>query len=312
MIISLKQAVELIKSGGVAAIPTETVYGLAADAFQIKAVKETFSLKGRPADNPLIVHISQTGHVEELAQNIPNDAFALLKTFWPGPLTLVLNKKNIVPDIVTGGLDTVAVRMPDHPVTRSLIDQTGPLTAPSANKSGSPSPTRASHILDDYNKTVAVLDGGPCKIGLESTVLDLTGTEPSILRPGYITAEMILNKTGIHVSQQEGISLQNRKSPGTRFTHYKPKASVSWLNEIPQNFSSRSYYLLHTRKTEKAGQNIHSYEGNFNAFARDLYDHFRTADHLSYSQILIETLPDEAGHPLIFALKDRINRAIGA
>jgi len=312
MIVSLEQAVELIKSGGVAAIPTETVYGLAADAFQIHAVKETFRLKGRPADNPLIVHISRLQHAEELAQNIPDAAYMLADIFWPGPLTLVLHKKNIVPDIVTGGLNTVAVRMPDHPLTLSLIDQTGPVTAPSANRSGSPSPTRARHVLDDYYGELAVLDGGHSKIGLESTVLDMSGEAPAILRPGYVTAAMIKEKSGISVSQESRKDVKTTRSPGTRYTHYKPKASVEWLDDLPKQLNSKTYYLLHSKKWDEPAKNIHSYYGDFSALAHDLYDHFRTADHLACSQIAIESLPENSSHPIIFALKDRIDKAIGS
>ena len=312
MIVSLEQAVELIKSGRVAAIPTETVYGLAADAFQIHAVKETFRLKGRPADNPLIVHISRLEHIEELAQNIPDEARKLADIFWPGPLTLVLHKKNIVPDIVTGGLNTVAVRMPDHPLTRSLIDQTGPVTAPSANKSGSPSPTRASHILDDYENNVAVLDGGPCEIGLESTVLDLSGEAPAILRPGFVTATMIQETSGISVLQDSQKVKKFPRSPGTRYTHYKPKATVEWFDVLPRQLNPDIYYLLHSKNYDEPAKNFHSYHGDFSGLAHDLYDHFRTADHLACSQIAIESLPENSSHPIIFALKDRIDKAIGS
>jgi L-threonylcarbamoyladenylate synthase len=310
MIVSLEQAVELIKSGGVAAIPTETVYGLAADAFQIQAVKETFRLKGRPADNPLIVHISRLEHVEELAQNIPDEVYKLADIFWPGPLTLVLHKKNIVPDIVTGGLNTVAVRMPDHPLTRSLIDQTGPVTAPSANRSGSPSPTRARHVLEDYHGEVAVLDGGHSRIGLESTVLDLSEEAPAILRPGFVTAAMIQEKSGISVLQDSRKEKKSHRSPGTRYTHYKPKASVKWFDVLPRQLNPNIYYLLHSKTYGKSAKNFHSYHGDFSALAHDLYDHFRTADHLACSQIAIESLPENSSHPIIFALKDRIDKAI--
>ncbi len=312
MIISLEKAVELIRSGDVVAIPTETVYGLAADAFHPEAVKKTFTLKGRPPENPLIVHISSFEQLEGLAESIPEEAHRLAETFWPGPLTLVLNKKPVVPDIVTAGLPTVAVRMPDHPLTCKLIERTGPLTAPSANRSGSPSPTRARHILEDYQSEVAVLDGGQSEIGLESTVLDLTSSERCILRPGFITAEMISTKTGIRVTHQTENIKQNSKSPGTRYTHYKPKALVFWLDEVPKSFEDKSYYLLHSKNISVSQKNVHSYEGNFHAFARGLYDHFRTADHLSYSQIFVEKLPEESAHPLIFALKDRLDRAISS
>jgi L-threonylcarbamoyladenylate synthase len=308
---SFQKAVELIRGGDVVAIPTETVYGLAADAFNISAVKKTFEVKGRPPDNPLIVHISRTGQLDEIADEIPEDAFKLAETFWPGPLTLVLKKKPIVPDIVTGGLNTVAVRMPDHPLTRKLIEQTGPLTAPSANRSGRPSPTRPEHIREDFGSTVHILEGGSAKLGLESTVLDMSGGLPVILRPGYISAAMISERLGYDVSEIKKESHTSAKSPGTRYTHYKPKAAVRWISSLPKKFSPGSYYIFHSGVTAETAANVHSYQNNFEALARDLYDHFRTADHLSCSQIYIETLPKIESHPLISALKDRIHRSIG-
>jgi L-threonylcarbamoyladenylate synthase len=308
---SFKKAAELINAGDVVAVPTETVYGLAADAFNISAVKKTFQIKGRPPDNPLIVHISRIEQLETVAREIPDDALKLARRFWPGPLTLVLNKKQIVPDIVTGGLKTVAVRIPDHPLTRKLIDKTGPLTAPSANKSGRPSPTKPEHVREDFGDTVHILDGGTAKLGLESTVLDLSGKIPAILRPGYISADMISGVIGKKVSENHNNNSSSRsRSPGTRYTHYKPKASVHWLPAIPKDPDPKIYYIIHSGNREETGINIYSYKNDFEGLARDLYDHFRTADHLSCSQIRIETLPKNNSHPLISALKDRISRSI--
>lgn len=312
MIVSLHEAVNLIRAGRIVAIPTETVYGLAADAKNLSAIHKTFETKGRPPDNPFIVHISDIEQADGLAREIPEEFYSLAKTFWPGPLTLILHKKATVPDVVTGGLDTVAIRMPNHPLALKLIRQTGPLTAPSANPSGKPSPTRAVHVLYDYENAVPVLDGGPTRIGLESTVLNLTSPEPEILRPGAVTASMIekvIDKKVHIVSVSDTAS--RAKSPGTRYTHYKPNAEIVLLDSVPSQFDPEGYYILHSASAEINAINVHSYPGDFSGLATDLYDHFRTADHLGYPKIYIESIPDADKHPLIQALNNRIRKAAG-
>ncbi len=311
MKIDLSKAVCIIQSGHVVGIPTETVYGLAADAFNLDAVEKTFRLKGRPSDNPLIVHICSTDQLKMLAIDIPESAYQIAEQFWPGPLTLVLNKNHRVPDVVTGGLKTVAVRMPDHPLTLELIRQTGPLTAPSGNRSGQPSPTKASHLHEDYKGELPVLDGGISTIGLESTVLDLTLSPPAILRPGAIDPAEIFRKTGIQVTQISSGSSASLKSPGTRYTHYKPNAIVEWIDTIPATFLPDIYYIYHTMNPGIKKRNVISYQGNFEKLAQNLYDHFRTADHLSYRKVQIECLPPSEKSHLIGALSDRISKAIG-
>lgn len=307
------KAAEIILNGNIIAIPTETVYGLAADAFNIQAVLKTFSAKGRPADNPLIVHISNMEQLNSISINISQEALTLAKAFWPGPLTLVLQKHSSVPDIVTGGLATVAVRMPDHPLTLEMIEISGPVTAPSANRSGSPSPTRVEHVINDYQNSLPVLDGGICRIGIESTVLDTTGDHPLILRPGAITSEIIRNKTGIYVSDLKNSDIEARaKSPGTRYTHYKPDATVEWINLETERFDSDSYYIFHSESSFQSAPNTFHYRGDFESMARDLYDHFRTADHLSFAHVKIEPLPEVNKNPLIPALMDRISKALGS
>lgn len=315
MNVDLDRAVNLIRDGETVAIPTETVYGLAADAFNSNAVKKIFEQKGRPAENPLIVHISNLSQLNELVSEIPDDVKKLSDRFWPGPLSIVLKKKSTVPDIVTGGLDTVAIRMPDHPLTLSLIDETGPLTAPSANKSGRPSPTKPRHIEEDFGNNFPILDGGSSSIGIESTVLDLTGDLPSILRPGYIDSKMVEDILGKTVRIQDDLDDEpGRKSPGTRFTHYKPKATVHWFNpEKGLKPHQDRYYILHSSSGDiPKGKNIHTYKADYVSLARDLYDHFRTADHLSCSKIFIEKFEQSVKHPLIPALIDRIEKAISS
>lgn len=313
MNVTLEKATELIKNGDTVAIPTETVYGLAADAFNINAVKKIFEQKGRPSDNPLIVHISNLDQLDQVVTGISEDLKKMADHFWPGPLSMVLKKQKGVPDIVTGGLDTVAIRMPDHSLTLSIIEKTGPLTAPSANKSGRPSPTNPEHIVEDFGDDLPILDGGSSKLGLESTVVDLSGDSITILRPGFIDAAMIEDLLGKKVKiMDESDKKSGKKSPGTRFTHYKPNASVQWLDESIKSMSDpKTYFIFHSKKIKSLDQkNIHAYEGNYSSFARDLYDHFRTADHLSCQTIFIEPFGDSENHSLIPALKDRIERAI--
>ena len=311
MIISLDKAVELIRRGDIVAFPTETVYGLGADAKNVAAVQKTFNMKGRPADNPLIVHISDMDQVYELATDIPDSFKKLARHFWPGPLTMVLKKQAMVPDIVTAGLDSVAIRMPDHPVALELIRNTGPLTAPSANRSGKPSPTKPEHIIEDYGNKLPVIDGGSSNIGLESTVLDLTSKQFTILRPGAISAQMIATvlKTEVFESSDH-LSKSTPKSPGVKYTHYKPKASVNWIHSVPSQFDSTTFYILHSKMPDETDKNVVTCNGNFDLLAKLLYDYFRTADHLGYSQILVEALPDLSSHPLISPLNNRISKSI--
>lgn len=309
MIVTIEEATDLIKNGEVVAVPTETVYGLAADCFNAKAVKNIFNVKERPADNPLIVHISDIGQLNTLAGNIPEDAKILAAKLWPGPLTMILPKLDTVPDIVTAGLSTVAVRMPDHPLTLSLIKRTGPLTAPSANKSGRPSPTKAQHVEDEFEQTIPVLDGADCFIGLESTVLDLTQKPYTILRPGYITGSEVEQLLSTTLSKQTADEKKLKGSPGTRYTHYKPSAQVILFSagEIPSD--KNAYYITHS---VEPGKDVTSYfyDSDFAALARHLYHHFRTADHLGFKKIYIEDLPPDQKHPIIAPLKDRIKRAL--
>lgn len=225
----IAEAGDVIRSGGLVVFPTETVYGLGADALNEDAVNEIFKAKGRPQDNPLIVHISDRAQLEELASEISPSAERLMELFWPGSLTILFKKKSSVPDVTTGGLDTVAVRMPNHPLALKLIEYSNrPIAAPSANTSGRPSPTKAEHVLEDLSgKVDIVIDGGATGVGLESTVLDISGDRPMILRPGGVTIEQLLE---LLPDVEYDLALKDEslspKSPGQKYRHYSPRARV--------------------------------------------------------------------------------------
>ncbi|MDD6332071.1 MAG: L-threonylcarbamoyladenylate synthase [Clostridium sp.] len=224
----LETAGEILKQGGLVAFPTETVYGLGGDALNAEASQKIYAAKGRPSDNPLIVHIADEADLQRIATDIPEAAYKLMDVFWPGPMTLIFKKKPIVPDSTTGGLDTVAVRMPSHNVAYELIRRSGVLiAAPSANVSGRPSPTMAAHVKEDLDgKIDMIIDGGDCRYGIESTIIDMTSKVPMILRPGYITQEMIEDVIG-NVELDPGITglptHARPKAPGMKYTHYAPK-----------------------------------------------------------------------------------------
>lgn len=228
----LSAAAASLGSGCLVAFPTETVYGLGANALDEKAVANIFKAKGRPSDNPLIVHISDKHDINKLARILPECTEKLIEAFWPGPLTLIVPRSAIVPDIVTAGLDTVAVRFPSHPVAAALIRLSGvPVAAPSANTSGRPSPTKAEHVIEDmYGKVEYIIDSGSVEVGLESTVLDITSDIPVILRPGKITREQleaVLGKVDIDPSLvSKDTAVLKPRAPGMKYRHYAPKAKV--------------------------------------------------------------------------------------
>lgn len=228
----LVEAAAILKKGGTVAFPTETVYGLGANALDQEAVAKIFEAKGRPSDNPLIVHIADFNDIEPLVKKIPSVARKLAEQFWPGPLTLIFPKSDRVPKLITAGLDTVAIRMPAHNIARSLIALAGvPIAAPSANLSGKPSPTRAAHVIEDLMGRVdVIISGGGCLVGLESTVLDISGKVPTILRPGGVTLEALKEALGEVILDPalEG-KLDNHvvpKAPGMKYTHYAPNAEM--------------------------------------------------------------------------------------
>lgn len=229
--LALEQAAEILKQGGLVAFPTETVYGLGGNALCREASEKIYAAKGRPSDNPLIVHIAKEEDLEKLAKEIPRAAYKLMDVFWPGPMTMIFRKRSLVPGSTTGGLDTVAVRMPSHNVAYELIRRSGILiAAPSANLSGRPSPTSAAHVREDLEGRIdMILDGGDCRYGIESTIVDMTGAVPMILRPGYITKEMLEEVIGT-VAVDPGISGAcsdvRPKAPGMKYTHYAPRGTM--------------------------------------------------------------------------------------
>lgn len=233
-----QQAGEILREGGLVAFPTETVYGLGADALNSQAAAKIYAAKGRPSDNPLIVHIADTEDLKRIAAKIPEKAGILAEAFWPGPLTMIFPKTDAVPYGTTGGLDTVAVRMPNHKIALELIRQSGVLiAAPSANTSGRPSPTMAEHVEEDLGDAIEmIIDGGQVGIGLESTIVDFTEDVPVVLRPGYISLEMLREVLG-EVRMDKGLLITDSsvrpKAPGMKYRHYAPKADLS-IVEGPQ------------------------------------------------------------------------------
>ena len=229
---AIEKAAQIIQNGGLVAIPTETVYGLGANGLDEKAVAQIFEVKGRPQDNPLILHISGPEEIERYCHHIPQSAYDLAEAFWPGPLTIVLPAKSIVPLRTTGGLSTVALRCPDHEAALAVIKASGvPIAAPSANISGKPSTTTADHVFHDHNgKIPLILDGGPCRVGVESTIVDLTGQRPRLLRPGGIGPEELIGVLGtLDVDKAVTDEISNDTvvhAPGMKYRHYAPQEPV--------------------------------------------------------------------------------------
>lgn len=303
----LSSYINIIKNSGVVAFPTETVYGLGASAWDAVAVKKIFEIKGRPPDNPLIVHISSKEQATDFASYIPPSAQLLMDTFWPGPLSIILPKKSKVLDLITAGLATVALRMPDHPVALSFISQAGPLAAPSANRSGRPSPTKAAHVKADFGDDFPVVESEAARVGLESTVVDLSGDVPVILRPGSISRRQL--EQCLQTSVEEFYADQNEKprSPGQKYSHYKPEARVRWLDDNEPTSDSSTLYVLVSRQA--AGPNILAYENDLKRMAAELYDRFRQADIEGFKTVAIESFSDKADD-IAAALYNRISKAV--
>lgn len=330
----IKEAGKLIKAGELVAFPTETVYGLGADALLAEGSKKIYKAKGRPSDNPLIIHIADFSSLERITQDVPREAELLAEAFWPGPLTMIFQKSNVVPYETTGGMDTVAVRMPEDPVALELIREGGGyIAAPSANTSGRPSPTLAEHVYEDLKGRIPlILDGGAVGIGLESTIVDLSADIPMILRPGYITKEMLEQVIG-EVRVDPGLIAADSglrpKAPGMKYKHYAPKAQMILISGRTEAVVARINELVRTSVLEgkKAGiigsdETITQYEGavvksigsrhDEDTIARHLYGILREFDELDvdiiYSecfatprigQAIMNRLLKAAGHQIV-------------
>jgi len=257
----IKIAAQLICSSQVVGMPTETVYGLAADATDAVAVSRIFVAKGRPSDNPLIVHISSMNMLSDIVEEIPELAVKCAEAFWPGPLTMVLPKKNIIPTVTSGGLDTVGVRFPSDETARKLISFSGkPLAAPSANLSGSPSPTTAKHVFDDMNGRIpAIIDGGSCNVGVESTVISFDGDAIRLLRPGFVSVEMLSEITEniiIDKGVLEQLALNAKvSSPGMKYKHYSPKADIYIIK------SDYDSFVRYVNENKQSGDAVMLFDG---------------------------------------------------
>lgn len=321
----IAQAAQILRSGGLVAIPTETVYGLGANALDPEAVRRIYEAKGRPSDNPLIIHVPSQGWLERYCEDIPSVAYTLAENFWPGPLTMILKRKPIVPDRTTGGLDTVGVRCPDHPVTLALIEAADvPIAAPSANLSGRPSCTTAEHVMADVGgKIECILDGGACKVGVESTIIDLTVTPPRLLRPGGLPLEeleAVLGEVAVDdaVKRQMGEGEQPR-APGMKYRHYAPSAPVTVVTGSPAK--TAQYIRRHVASDsgvicydeflplfwDVTAQCLGSMQ-NQREQARRVFDALRFFDDTDVKQIYAQC-PDATG--LGFAVGNRLKKAAG-
>lgn len=328
----VEAAAALLRAGHLVAFPTETVYGLGANALDETAAKRIYAAKGRPSDNPLIVHIAEMSALYELAEEVPEDAVRLGEAFWPGPLTMILKKSRQVPAGTTGGLETVAIRLPADPIARELIRCAGVyVAAPSANASGRPSTTTAEHVYEDLHGRIdMILDGGPVAIGLESTIVDLTGEFPMILRPGYITKEQLETVLGTVVYDKAVIAKQMQenvvaKAPGMKYRHYAPKgeltiyegsqeAVVNAINEqIRLRISEGAVVgVLATDESAKSyiGGNVCSIGSrkDEDSIAAHLYKTLRDFDEIGADYIYSESFDD---NPLSSAIMNRLRKAAG-
>lgn len=269
----IKKHADLLAKGKTVIFPTETVYGLGANALDEEAVKKIYEAKGRPSDNPLIVHIYNENEINSLATDISEQAKKLIDEFWPGPLTMIFKKKDIVPQRTSGGLDTVAIRMPSHPIAREIIRQSGvPIAAPSANISGRPSPTKGEHVCEEMNGRVSgIIVGGDCDFGLESTVIDMTSEKPMILRPGSITKEqmeVLIGEVLIDPSIEGKADIKKAKAPGMKYTHYSPNGDVYIVSGDEENVINKINSLIEEQEANnlKCGvicknKNIDKYKG---------------------------------------------------
>ena len=310
---TMEEASAVLRAGGLVAFPTETVYGLGGDATDPEASKKIYAAKGRPSDNPLIVHIADFSQLQNISGDLPKEAKLLADAFWPGPLTMVVNKNSVIPYETTGGLDTVAVRMPSHPVALELIRESGVMiAAPSANTSGRPSPTKAEHVAEDLNGRIdMIIDGGPVDIGIESTIVDLTEDIPMILRPGFINKAMLEEVLGevrvdpAIVADNDTLSGAKPKAPGMRYKHYAPKGEltvvkgtqeevVNKINQLSKEHEAcgKKTGIIATSQTERLYETgevlVIGDRDNEETIAHNLYDILRRFDSTEVDYIYSE------------------------
>lgn len=321
----IQTAADLLRIGGLVGIPTETVYGLGANGLDPAAVGRIFQAKGRPQDNPLILHIPSADDLERYCMDIPQSAYDLARACWPGPLTMILKRRPIVPDVVTAGMDTVGMRCPSHPVCRAILQAAEvPVAAPSGNTSGRPSPTTAAHMAEDMDGRIdAIVDGGPCSVGVESTIVDLTETPPRLLRPGGVTLERLESVLGRVEVDQAVTRLMSAgekpRAPGMKYRHYAPKAPVTVVAGPPERTAE------HIARSLTPGDGVICFDefaGRFpgcqiqrmgpaadkSAQARHIFDALRAFDHTEVPRIWAQC-PDPSG--LGLAINNRLNKAAG-
>ena len=321
----IRTAAAILQAGGLVGIPTETVYGLGANGLSSAAVGKIFAAKGRPQDNPLILHVPDASWLERYCREVPDSAYTLAARFWPGPLTMILPRKDVVPDAVTAGLDTVGVRCPNHPVTLAIIRAADvPVAAPSGNTSGRPSPTRAEHMVEDMaGKIDAIVDGGPCGVGVESTIIDLTCTPPRLLRPGGLPLEAleeVLGEVAVDAALLRPLGAGEKpKAPGMKYRHYAPKAPVTVVLGEPS--ATADYITAHLGEhtgvicfDEWAGRFAGHVVENIGSAARKdeqarrVFDALRAFDHTDVTEIYAQC-PHEDG--LGLAVANRLKKAAG-
>ncbi|MBR4768288.1 MAG: threonylcarbamoyl-AMP synthase [Lachnospiraceae bacterium] len=326
----VRMAGKVLKKGGLVAFPTETVYGLGGNALSDESSKKIYAAKGRPSDNPLIVHVGNVKDVEKLVESIPEKAVKLMEAFWPGPLTLIFPKSGLVPKETTGGLDTVAIRMPSHPVAAALLKSLPfPVAAPSANLSGRPSTTEAYHVIEDLSGRVdMIIDDGDVPIGVESTILDLTGEVPTLLRPGFITVEEMERVIGkIEVDPaietrnliEKSIDVRKPKAPGMKYRHYAPKAEMTIISGpeayvadyINANADDHTGILATEERKELYRKGVVvtvGHRSDPNEIAHHLFEALRTFDELKVTRIYSEDLSDS---DIGTAIMNRLLKAAG-
>ncbi|MBQ1824682.1 MAG: threonylcarbamoyl-AMP synthase [Fibrobacter sp.] len=308
---SVSEAARLLKEGEVVAIPTETVYGLAGNAFEPKALAKIFAAKERPTFDPLIVHIADIDQLADIAKDIPDEAYKLAEAYWPGPMTIILPKKDCIPDLCTSGLPSVAVRFPSHPVAQAIIKESGlPLAAPSANLFKHVSPTTAEHVAAQLADRIAgIVDGGACSVGVESSIISLAGETPTVLRPGAITPEMFSKVIG-NVTVKESTSKpgQAMQAPGQCDTHYRPQVPL-YFGEIPEGYKlpARTVRIAFGKQAGAIPATVNlSESGDMTEATSKLYAYMHDLDKPEYDLILVDPIPNTG---VGMALNDRLKRA---